>query len=512
MTTEYADSPVPDQHTGAVGTGGEHAAYRASDPTEQVSRAVGLARETQRWWASIGFAGRRHLLDRWRHELTAGMSDLAAVVHRETGKPHGDAMLEIGLAIEHLAWAARKAPRVLGRRRVGSTLLAAHLAASVEYLPYGVIGVIGPWNYPVFTPMGSVGYALAGGNTVVFKPSELTPETGQWLADSFERAVGSPCLQVVQGGAEVGEALCRAGVDKLGFTGSTATAKKVMATCAESLTPVLIEGGGKDALIVDADADVAAAAQAAVWGGMSNAGQTCIGVERVLAHTDVYDEVVAAIVREASQVRAGLDEEADLGPITLPSQVGIIQEHAAEAVAEGARVMVGQAPGSTQGVGPDSSLTDPDRLLQPIVLVDTPPGVRIQREETFGPVLTVDRVTDMDEAVATTNAVAYGLGSAVYSRRNGPEIARRLRSGMTSINNVIGFAGLPELPFGGVGDSGFGRIHGADGLREFCYAKSVARQRFTPPVSMTNFERRARTDGIFQTAVSVLHGKRPWER
>ncbi|USQ80524.1 aldehyde dehydrogenase family protein [Ornithinimicrobium faecis] len=511
MTTPYAERPALSHRTGAVGEGGEPSAYRAVDPTELVTRAVGLARETQRWWASIGFAGRRHLLDRWRQELTDGMEDLAAVVREETGKPHGDAMLEIGLAVEHLAWAARKAPKVLGRRRVGSTLLAAHLAATVEYLPQGVIGVIGPWNYPVFTPMGSIGYALAGGNTVVFKPSELTPRTGQWLADSFERAVGSPCLQVVQGEAQVGEALCRSGVDKLGFTGSSATAKKVMATCAETLTPVLIEGGGKDALIVDEDADVEAAAQAAVWGGLSNAGQTCIGVERVLAHTAVYDEVVAAIVRQASAVRAGLDDSADLGPITLPKQVRIIHDQVAEAVADGARAVVG-APASTDGVGPDSALTDPARLLQPVVLVDIPEGARIQTEETFGPVITVERVADMDAAVAAANAVDYGLGGAVFSRRNGPEIARRVRSGMTSVNNVIGFAGLPELPFGGVGGSGFGRIHGADGLREFCYAKSVARQRFTPPVSMTNFQRRARVDGIFASAVTLLHGTRPWQR
>ena len=285
-----------------------------------------------------------------------------------------------------------------------------------------------------------------------------------------------------------------------------------MATCAETLTPVLIEGGGKDALIVDEDADVEAAAQAAVWGGLSNAGQTCIGVERVLAHTAVYDEVVAAIARHASRVRAGLDDAADLGPITLPKQVGIIREQVTEAVAGGARLVVGEAPDTTDGVAADSALTDPDRTQQPVVLVDIPEGTRVQTEETFGPVITVERVPDMEAAVTAANAVDYGLGGAVFSRRHGPEIARRIRSGMTSVNNVIGFAGLPELPFGGVGGSGFGRIHGADGLREFCYAKAVARQRFTPPVSMTNFERRARVDGVFKTAITALHGTRPWQK
>ncbi|NLG20567.1 MAG: aldehyde dehydrogenase family protein [Actinomycetales bacterium] len=510
MSTEYAVRPADVSVTDGGGPG-EPAA--AGEPREHVAAAVALARETQAWWAGIGFAGRRHLLDRWRQDIVEHLDELAAVVRQETGKPHGDAALEIGLAVEHLAWAARHAGRTLGRRRVGSTLLAAHLAATVEYLPFGVIGVIGPWNYPVFTPMGSIGYALAGGNAVVFKPSELTPRTGQWLVDSFERAVGRPVLLAVQGGPEVGDALCRSGVDKLGFTGSTRTAQKVMATCAETLTPVLLEGGGKDALIVDEDADVRAAAQAAVWGGLSNAGQTCIGVERVLAHEAVYDELVDAIREEASRLRAGTDDEADLGPITLPKQVAIIRGQVAEAVAAGARAVVGSPTSDEEAaeVSEHTPISDPARLIQPVVLVDTPTGARIQVEETFGPVITVDRVRDMDEAVAVANAVPYGLGGAVFSRRRGPEIARRVRSGMTSVNNVVGFAGLPALPFGGVGGSGFGRIHGEDGLREFCYAKSVARQRFTPPVSMTNFERRARVDGIFKTALTVLHGRRPWQ-
>ncbi len=498
MSTEYAVAP----------------AEQSVDPSALVTEAVDLARETQTWWDSIGFSGRRHLLDRWRQDITDHLDELAAVVHDEMGKPHGDAVLEIGMALEHLAWAAKHARRVLDRKRVGSTLLAAHLAATVEYLPLGVIGVIGPWNYPVYTPMGAIAYALAGGNTVVFKPSELTPLTGQWLADSFERAVGRPALLAVHGRGEIGDALCRSSVDMISFTGSPGTARLVMATCAQSLKPVLIEGGGKDVLIVAEDADVPAAAAAAVWGGMSNAGQTCVGVERVLAHEAVYDELVAAIAREATRARAGLDDGADLGPISLPKQVGIIREQVADALSRGARAVLGgeQFNGPAGEVADGSPLEDPARVIQPTVLVDTPPDARIQREETFGPVITVDRVASMDEAIERANSGSYGLGGAVFSRKHGPEIARRIRSGMTSVNNVIGFTGLPQLPFGGVGDSGFGRTHGAEGLRCFCYAKSVARQRFTPPVAVTNFDRRARVDGIFKTAVSVLHGSRPWQQ
>lgn len=476
------------------------------------------------WWAGIGFAGRRHLLDRWRADLAAHLDELAELVHAETGKPRGDAVLEIGLALEHLAWATRHARRVLGRRRVRSTLVAAHLGASVEYLPFGVVGVIGPWNYPVFTPMGSIGYALASGNAVVFKPSELTPATGVFLAESFQRAVGEPVLQVVTGGAQTGAALCRAGVGTLAFTGSTATGAKVMASCAETLTPVLIEAGGKDVLIIDEDADVEEAARAAVWGGMSNAGQTCIGVEQVLVHERVYDQAVAAIVRAAEHVRAGSDDGADLGPLTLPAQVGVIGSQVAEALARGARAVVGDAEAVAAGEGatdagaadagaadagaaPDTDRPDGGRLVQPLVLVDTPTGARIQSEETFGPVLTIDPVRDMDEAVERANAVGYGLGGTVFSRRRGPEIARRLRSGMTAVNNVIGFAALPTLPFGGVGDSGFGRIHGPDGLRAFCYAKSVAHQRFRPPVSLTQFEGRGTAMERFATIIALRHGR-----
>ena len=253
---------------------GDVVGVHAIDDAASVDAAVARARHAAEWWASGTFADRKGVLDQWKGVLTRRMGQLADVVHQETGKPHGDAQLEIALAIEHLGWAASHAGKVLGPRRVPSGLLMANQAASVEYLPLGVIGAIGPWNYPVYTPMGSIGYALAAGNAVVFKPSEITPGVGVWLADSLSEVLpGQALLQTVIGYGETGAALCRAGIDKLAFTGSAATGRKVMATCAEKLTPVIIEGGGKDALIVDEDADVEAAADAAAWGAFSNAGQ-----------------------------------------------------------------------------------------------------------------------------------------------------------------------------------------------------------------------------------------------
>ena len=222
-----------------------------STPRADVRAAVERARPAATWWRELGYAGRKQRLRAWRSLIATRMDEFAELIHRENGKPMFDAIGEIAIAVEHLDWAAGAAEKVLGRRRVGSGLLAMNHSATLEYLPYGVVGVIGPWNYPVHTPMGSISYALAAGNAVVFKPSEFTPAIGAWLVDSFAEVVPEqPVFQLVTGFGETGNALCTAGVDKLAFTGSTATGKKVMAACATSLTPVVIECGGKDALIV----------------------------------------------------------------------------------------------------------------------------------------------------------------------------------------------------------------------------------------------------------------------
>ncbi len=304
---------------------GEVVGVHQITPAIEVDAAVARARAASKWWGNLSFAERADRLLLWKSELTGRMDELAQVVNDETGKPVGDAQLEIVLAIDHINWAAKHAKKVLGSKRVNPGLLMSNQAASVEYLPLGVVGVIGPWNYPVFTPMGSIAYALAAGNAVVFKPSEYTPAVGQWLADSFAKVVPEhPVFQVVTGLGETGSALSKADVDKLAFTGSAPTGRKVMAACAEKLTPVLMELGGKDSCIVDRDADLGAAADAALWGAMSNAGQTCIGVERVYVHQAVFDEFVAEVTERASGLRVGDGADAQIGPITMPKQLKTI--------------------------------------------------------------------------------------------------------------------------------------------------------------------------------------------
>ena len=441
-----------------------------------VAAAVERARTAAAAWGALSHAERRDHLVAWRREIVRRADDLADLVHRENGKPRLDALQEVMSGCNLLTFAATRAGRVLRTRRVSPGLLANH-KATVSYHPLGVVGVIGPWNYPVHTPMGSIAFALAAGNTVVFKPSELTPLVGAALADAAAAAIPIPdVLQAVTGDGRTGHALATSDVDKLSFTGSAATGKKVMAAAAENLTPVVLELGGKDPLIVAADADVDAAAEAAVYGAFTNAGQACVSIERAYVVDNVYDAFVDRVVAAAREVKAGAGDDAQIGAITRPEQVDVIRDHIADAVAKGARVLVGGADAVH------------DSFVEPTVLVDVTPDMRVSREETFGPVLPIVKVASAEDAVALANDVNYGLGSAVFGRAGVRGLAERIRSGMTSVNSVMTFSGIPTLPFGGLQDSGFGRIHGDEGLREFSHVKAITELRFPLPIDMLTFK------------------------
>src|SRR3954447_5937480 len=458
-----------------------------------VGAAVERAKQAAAWWHALGFDGRKDRLLRWRSLIVQRIEELAQLARLEAGKPHDDGIMETIAAGEHLDWAAHHAKRVLGPRRTRTRILLAEHSGHLEYQPYGVVGVIGPWNYPIVTPVGPISGALAAGNAVVFKPSEYTPIVGQWLVDTFAEIVPEhPVLQAVHGLGDVGAALCRSGVGKIAFTGSTATAKKVMAACAENLIPVVIEAGGKDALIVDADADIPAAAEATVWGGMTNAGPTVIGIERMYAVAPVYDQLVKEIVARAGKLRTG----EEIGPITMPRQIDVIREHIDDALAKGGKAVLGGA----DAVQPP--------YVAPTVLVDVPADSSEIREETFGPTLTITKVADADEAVRLANDSPYGLGGAVFGKKNAVRIARRLRSGMVAVNSTLTFVGMGNLPFGGVGDSGFGRIHGDDGLREFARSKAMTVRRGRSLLPSTTFERTPAQVRQIVKAVRLLYGRR----
>jgi acyl-CoA reductase-like NAD-dependent aldehyde dehydrogenase len=457
-----------------------------------VDDAVARGREAFAQWSALPLTDRLAELVRFRKAIAAASDELAELIHRENGKPRFEALLEVMMALGHVDHAAKRAEAAMAPKRVPAGLLA-NFRATVSYYPLGVIGVIGPWNYPIFTPMGSIAYALAAGNAVVWKPSELTPLVAVRVAELAARALAVPnLLQVVTGAGPTGAALARAAVDKIAFTGSTATGKKIMAAAAERLTPVLLELGGKDPMIVTDDADLDKAAEAAVYGGLTNAGQACISVERVYVADTVHDAFVDKVVHQVKQLAVGGDD-GQIGAMTSPAQVAIVRDHLQDAIARGATVKTG---------GPDAIAGN---FIQPTVLTDVTPEMKVMREETFGPVIPIARVASTEEAVRLANDSRYGLGSTVFGKR-GREIADRIRAGMTSVNSVMAFAGIPALPFGGVGESGFGRIHGDDGIREFCRTKATAEETVSLPLSLLTFRLPANITDRLRTMIRQLYG------
>ena len=464
---------------------------------DEVNEVVARAKVAAGRWADLSFRARNVVLRDWASVLTRDMHEAAELIHRETGKPISDATLEVALAIEHIGWAGKFAPKVLARQSRPTGLLMFNMAAQVQRVPFGVVGVIGPWNYPIFTPVGSIAYALAAGNTVVFKPSEYTPAIGSFLEESFKRiAPFRDVLTVVTGDSSTGVALTESSVDKISFTGSTRTAKKVAASCAERMTPVVLECGGKDAVIIDKDADIKKAAEMTLWHAMSNAGQSCIGAERVYVHHQVADQFKSEIVARAKELKPGFGDGAKYGPATMPSQLKVIKSHIEDAAKRGGTFLLGGKDAIQGG------------YVEPVILADVPEDSLAVTEETFGPTLVINTVSDMDEAVDLANATSYGLGAAVWSKRNGKRIASLLSCGMVSINSAFSFAAIGAVPFGGVKDSGYGRIHGAEGLLEFTYPRTVVRRRFRIPLEFTSFERSARADRILIRLVRLMHKRK----
>jgi succinate-semialdehyde dehydrogenase/glutarate-semialdehyde dehydrogenase len=473
---------------------GSHPVHTADD----VARTVAEARAAQPWWESLGYDGRKPYLRRWLRWLALHCDEVYEIGHRETARPRADVQFELFAGLEDARWASAHAKRVLRSRRVAPGIAMPNFDARLSYHPLGVIGVITPWNAPVYLTLSGMAAALAAGNAVVVKPSELSPASAITVIEAFRRANpdAPPGLASwVTGFGATGAALCTSGVDKLAFTGSAATGRRVMAACATTLTPVVLELGGKDATIVAADADLDAAATGVVWGGLFNGGQACVGVERVYVVESVRDAFLAKVRDQISEITAGVEDLSAYGPMTVDAQVDIVRRHVEAALAAGGQALVGGL----------ESIRPP--YIDPIVLVDVPEDCSAVQEETFGPVVVVNTVPDLDEAVRRANGTSYGLGSSVYSARHGSAIAARLRAGGTTVNAVMTFVGLSSIPFGGVGDSGFGRFHGDAGLREFSYAKSTARKRFELGRNLQTFPRTPDQFTVVRKTLRLRYGR-----
>ncbi len=431
---------------------------------------IARARAAQKEWAARPIADRCNLLKRLREQMFATRDALADAVVRESGKPRAEALFsDIFVSLDTAAYLAANAEKMLAAERVPHHNIAAKAkAGELRYEPLGVIGIISSWNYPLAIPLGQIIPAVVAGNAVVCKTSDFTPQCGALIEKLFADAeFPKDLVTVIQGGAEVGRALIDAAPDKICFTGSVETGRSVAEACASRLIPTVLELGGKDAMIVLADANLEIAASGAVWGSFTNCGQVCLSVERIFVEQSVAEKFATLCVEKTKKLRVGpgTDPATDVGPLIRPQHVQRMTALIEDAVAHGAKVLCGGNP--RPDLGPN--------FFEPTVIIDVDSASRLFQEETFGPILAIQRVANADEAISRANDSRFALAASVWTSNAtlGRKIAAQLRAGSVMINDAISYYAIAEAPHGGCGLSGWGRAHGKTGLLEMVQTKYI---------------------------------------
>ncbi len=469
---------------------------------DDVRAALAAARAAQPAWAALSIEDRAQYMWRALEILLERQDEFVEVFRRESGKPRTDAlMIEIFAACDALAYYAKRATRILKpqRQRLHG-VLAFMKRFELVYRPLGVVGIISPWNGPFILSINPTVQALMSGNAVLLKPSEVTPYSGKLVGDLFQEA-GLPqgVLTVLLGDGETGAALVDCGVDKVAFTGSVDTGRRVAESCARQLLPCSLELGGKDPMIVCADANIERASGGAVAGGFLNSGQVCFSTERVYVIDSVADEFIRRVVERTQALRQG-GEEYEVGPIFWPKQLEIIEAHVADAIAKGAQVLTGgRRNPNLKGL-----------YYEPTVLVNVTHDMLIMREETFGPTLPIMRVRDEAEAVRLANDTAYGLGATVWTTDNQRAIrlGTQINSGSVCVNDMTMTYGALEAPFGGRKASGIGHVNGDAGLRGYCYQQAILVDRLRGKQTENHFPYSAEKDAGMQKFMRFLWGTR----
>jgi acyl-CoA reductase-like NAD-dependent aldehyde dehydrogenase len=465
----------------------------------EVLDAVAAARKVAPEWGALDPRGRAHVLKAVRQNIYSHLDEVVETIARECGKPRAEALsAEVLQAVISWLYLERTAGKNLRSERLGGIFgYALGLSTKAQYRPYGVIGAITPWNYPFGLAMAAIGPALFAGNTIVLKPSEVTPGVGE-VVKSILEPLPPGVATVVQGAGNVGAALVDAPCDKICFIGSPETGRKIAAAAATHLTPVVMELGGKDAAIVCSDADLDLASSGIVWGAFVNAGQTCAAIERVYVVDSVADEFSTLFLDKLKRLRQG-GRDSDVGSLTFKKQFDAVARHVTDAVGKGARVLAG---------GPDVGPRNKNGSLwyAPTVIEGVTDDMEAMQQETFGPLVPLIRVQDEDEAIRRANEDSFNLTASVWTRngRRGEVLAGRVRAGSVVVNAHGEQWGSAWAPWGGVGESGYGRINGRLGLHEFVYPVTIGRNSMPRLKRLWWYPYDDDTAGVFRYAVEVL--------
>ncbi len=449
---------------------GEALAELSCATAEDVRLAVQHAREAQPRWQATAVSQRVAILRRFQELLRLQRDDVARLISREAGKPAAEALAtEVMVVLDAAEFCIQNAYAFLRARPLPHSNLAMKAKrGKLVREPYGVVGIIAPWNYPFSIPAIETLAALVTGNAVVLKPSELTPLVALELERLLLAAgVDKSLMQVVVGEGPVGAALIESPIDKLIFTGSVATGKRVGEAAARKLLPVVLELGGKDPMLVLEDADLDVATSGALWGAFMNAGQTCLSVERCYVHRSLYEPFLEKCREKIANLRVGngIGSEVEIGPMIHERQVKIVEDQVNDAVQRGARLLAGGKRLTEFG----------GSFYTPTLLADVTADMKVMQEETFGPVLPVAAFDTDDDAVRLANDSIFGLAASVWTRdrRRGEAMAAKIKAGTVMLNDMISCFGIAEAPHGGFKQSGIGRTHGHMGLEEMVQTKYI---------------------------------------